>query len=314
MATDIQNDKIIFRILPAAAHPYVKLARLDRPIGTWLLLLPGWWGIVLAAGGITRMTAPEWRLMILFAIGAVLMRGAGCVVNDLWDRDLDAKVERTRVRPLPAGEVTVKQAVAFLALLLLPSLAILLSLNFLCIKLGVLSLLLVGSYPLMKRITYWPQLFLGFTFNWGALMGWAAVRGNFNLVEWVDATGWGQLPYIAPLWLYAGGIFWTLAYDTIYAHQDKEDDATVGIRSTALLFGQNSSRFVAICFGLALVCICTAKFLAAPRAYTVFLLALPVCHALWQLKTWRMDDPQSCLAAFRANRDFGLLVLLLLAV
>lgn len=312
MASDIQTEKPIFRILPKALHPYVKLARLDRPIGTWLLLLPCWWSIVLASGGFTRMTMREWQLMALFALGAVLMRGAGCVVNDLWDRDIDAKVERTRTRPLPAGEVSPKQALAFLALLLSASLAILLSLNTLCIKLGIASLLLVATYPLMKRITWWPQLFLGFTFNWGALMGWAAVNGNFNPSDWTGVTGPAQWFFIAPFWLYVGGILWTLAYDTVYAHQDKEDDATVGIRSTALLFGKNSRQFVGTCFLLALTCLGTAKFFGAPSPLMPLLVVPVVAHGLWQLNTWRMDDAQSCLKTFRANRDFGLLALIML--
>ena len=309
MATDIQTEKPVFRMTPRGWHPYIKLARLDRPIGTWLLLLPCWWSITLAGGGFKSMELREWIYMGLFALGALLMRAAGCVVNDLWDRDLDGRVERTRTRPLPAGEVTVKQALAFLGVLLGVSLGILLQFNALTIQLGFLSLLLVGTYPLMKRVTWWPQLFLGFTFNWGALMGWAAVRGNFNLNEMA-----GTLPhafYLAPAWLYAGGILWTLAYDTIYAHQDKEDDATIGIRSTALLFGKHSRLFVGACFMLAILCLGVGKHFGGPSPYSPVLIAFLVGHAMWQLKNWRMDDAQSCLSTFRANRDFGLLAVLL---
>ncbi len=296
MATDIEIQKPIFRMTPPRLHPYVKLARLDRPIGTWLLLLPGWWSIVLASGGLAHMTSRSWALMALFALGAILMRGAGCVVNDLWDRKLDAQVERTRTRPLPAGEVTVKQAFAFLALLLLPSFCILLTLRPLAIGLGVLSLLLVVAYPLMKRITWWPQAFLGLTFNWGALMGWAAMRGSLDKPALI---------------LYAGGILWTLAYDTIYAHQDKEDDAMIGIKSTALLFGKNSKVIVGAFFFAALTLFGVARFFAAPSNLSCWLLFPCTLHIMWQLHRWQPDDSGSCLKIFRANRDFGLLVLLL---
>ena len=210
-------------------QPYALLMRLDRPIGWWLLLLPGWWAIVLASGGVMNMNIKSWALMAAFLIGAVVMRGAGCVVNDIWDRDLDKMVERTRERPLASGAVSVKQAAAFLSLLLMIGAAILLSMNMLTIMLGLLSLPLIALYPAMKRITYWPQLFLGLTFNFGALMGWAAVTGELSA---------------APLFLYLGGIFWTIGYDTIYAHQDKEDDALAGIKSTALKFGNRSKLWV----------------------------------------------------------------------
>jgi len=299
MSSDIETRKLIFRNTPPRLHPYIKLARLDRPIGTWLLLLPGWWSIALAAGGLSHMTMREARLMILFGLGALLMRGAGCTVNDLWDRKLDAQVERTKTRPLPAGEVTVLQALGFLAALLLVSFFILITLPPLAIWLGILSLLLVGSYPVMKRITWWPQAFLGLTFNWGALMGWAAVTGHLAL---------------PPLLLYAGGICWTLAYDTVYAHQDKEDDAMVGIKSTALLFGDKSKPIVAGFFGAALLLIAAAKITATGIGASLFLLALPAAHAAWQLWRWRQDDPASCLKIFKSNRDFGLLALLALCL
>ncbi|MDF3025397.1 MAG: 4-hydroxybenzoate polyprenyltransferase [Alphaproteobacteria bacterium] len=303
MATDIKNSAAIFSILPKRAHPYAKLMRLDRPIGTWLLLLPGWWSIVLAAGGFAHMTKHHYFIMAMFAAGAVLMRGAGCVVNDIWDRDLDAKVERTRSRPLPAKQVKVRHAAIFLIILLLVSLGILLTFNRLTILLGFLSLLLVGIYPLMKRVTWWPQAFLGFTFNWGALMGWAAVTGS------LDVPG-GAL-HSPPLWIYLGGILWTLAYDTIYAHQDKEDDAIIGVKSTARLFGNRSKIFVGLFFALALVCFGVGKFFAAESHLTQLLIILPVAHAMWQLQSWNMNKADSSLAKFRSNRDFGLLMLIL---
>lgn len=316
MATDIHTEKLIFRMTPRAAHPYIKLARLDRPIGTWLLLVPCWWGLALAIGTGAKLapflsdfpaTDPVMqdalRLAVIFAMGAIVMRGAGCVINDIWDRKLDARVERTRSRPLPSGEVTLGQAQTFLLILLVIGLFILLTLNFVAIYLGILSLGLVVTYPLMKRVTWWPQLFLGFTFNWGVLMGWAAWR---NDLPWHIES--------APLWLYAGGIFWTLAYDTIYAHQDKEDDALIGVRSTARLFGSKSKIFVGAFFMLAITCFGVAKFFANPSAMTQLLIALPVAHAMWQLHIWKMDDPASCLKVFRTNRDFGLLVLIMLVL
>ena len=294
MATDIQTDKFIFRMTPARFHPYVKLARLDRPIGTWLLLFPCWWSIALASGGLPYMTGDQWSLMLRFALGAVLMRSAGCVVNDLWDRDIDGAVERTKTRPLPAGDVTPRQAMQFLAVLLALSLLILLTLNTTAIILGVLSLVLVATYPLMKRITWWPQLFLGFTFNWGALMGWAAVKDKLELPA---------------LYLYLAGILWTLAYDTIYAHQDKEDDATVGIRSTALLWGDHSGWFVGICLFLSIFFLAIIKFFAVYSPFTVLFMMPVIAHAIWQLLHWNMKDPESCLKIFKSNAMFGWLVL-----
>ena len=210
--SDIRTDHWTFRLSPARARPYLRLIRIDRPIGTWLLLFPCWWSLSLAAASEGRL--PDWRLALLFAAGAFIMRGAGCTFNDLADRDIDAKVARTAGRPIPSGQVSPRQAGLFLALQLLAGLLILLQLNGFTIWLGLASLALVFSYPFMKRITYWPQAWLGLTFNWGALMGWAAVTGGLGP---------------AALLLYAAGIAWTLGYDTIYAHQDKEDDALIGV-------------------------------------------------------------------------------------
>ncbi len=277
-------------MLPPSLAPYAYLGRFDRPIGIWLLLLPGWWSIMLASGGITRMDGRSTAIFALFGFGAVVMRAAGCVVNDLWDRRLDSQVERTKTRPLASGTVNVRNAFAFLFILLLIGFVILLQFNALTIFLGVLSLPLIAAYPLMKRITWWPQLFLGFTFNFGALMGWSAVTGTIGL------------PAVL---LYAGGIFWTLAYDTIYAHQDKEDDALAGIKSTARLFGEKSRNYVAVFF-------CITYVLLFAVSHNLFLIPAAL-HLTWQLYAWKPDDAVSSLRVFRSNRDFGILVLLGLA-
>jgi 4-hydroxybenzoate polyprenyltransferase len=299
MATDIQKSHFLFKTMPKAWHPYLMLARLDRPIGTWLLLLPCWWSLTLAAGGIVHLGRTGWLYALLFALGALIMRGAGCVINDLWDRKLDAAVARTQHRPLAAGAVTPVQALLFLASLLLAGLIILLQFNVPTIVIAICSLALVIAYPLMKRVTWWPQLFLGFTFNWGALVGWSAVTGTVGLPA---------------LLLYVGGIFWTLSYDTIYAHQDKEDDALVGIKSTARLFAEKSKKWVGTFFMLALAFFAVAKMTAVGTTPALALMLLPAAHAAWQVKNWDMDNNHSSLGMFKANRDFGLLLLLALAV
>src|SRR5947209_18511741 len=216
--SDIPKEDWVGRRVPARLQPYARLARLDRPIGTWLLLFPSWWGIAL-----TSERWPDPFLLVLFAMGAVAMRGAGCTLNDIADRDYDGKVARPRLRPLPSGRVSVTQAVLFMLVQLAIGAAVLLSLNRTTILLGIAVLALIGTYPFMKRITYWPQLFLGLNFNWGALIGWTAVAG---------ALAW------PPLLLYLGGLFWTLGYDTIYAHQDKEDDIRIGVKSSAIEIGR----------------------------------------------------------------------------
>src|SRR5258707_12354934 len=218
--TDIRSGDWAERFAPAALVPYIRLARLDRPIGTWLLLFPGWWAIALAAPG-----WPDWRLMAMFGVGAVVMRGAGCTLNDIIDRDFDASLARPRTRLLASGAVSLRQVFAFLGLQLALGAAVLLSLDRLAIALGLAVLLLIATYPLMKRVTYWPQFFLGLNFNWGALMGWAAATGSLG---------------VAAFLLYVGGIAWTLGYDTIYAHQDKEDDALIGVKSSALALGRRT--------------------------------------------------------------------------
>lgn len=294
--TDINHKGWIFR-LPVSWHPYLVLMRLDRPIGTWLLLLPGWWSIALGAGGWLTMNAADAWLFLLFGVGAVVMRGAGCVVNDLWDRDFDRAVERTRARPLASGAVSAKQALSFLAVLLLVGFSILVQLPMVAILLGILTLPLIVSYPLMKRVTWWPQFFLGITFNFGALMGWAAV------------TGVVSLPAVL---IYSGGILWTLGYDTIYAHQDKDDDALIGVRSTARKFGAASKAWVAGFYVAAFV-LMTLGFLIGGVGLSGVLLLAGALHLVWQVKAWNMNDPASSLKVFKSNRDFGLILLLAVA-
>src|SRR5690348_7601150 len=221
------------RLLPPRLRPYARLARLDRPIGTWLLLFPGWWGIALAAE-----RWPDPLLLLLFAVGAVAMRGAGCTLNDIADRHYDAQVARTRLRPLPSGAVSVRGAAIFLLLQLAVGAAILFSLNRTSILLGCAVLALIGTYPFMKRITYWPQVFLGLNFNWGALLGWAAVTGAVA---------------IPSLLLYLGGVLWTIGYDTIYAHQDKEDDVLIGVKSSAIALGPRTRPWLFAFYGAALM-------------------------------------------------------------
>ncbi len=291
--TDIRFDLI--ERLPPAARPYALLMRLDRPIGWWLLLLPAWWAIALAAGGLSAMTGWDYYLLLLFFIGAVIMRGAGCIVNDIWDRDLDAQVERTQARPLASGQVKVWQAVAFLSVLLFLGLLILVQTSALTIWLGFAAMIFVVAYPYMKRITWWPQAFLGVTFNFGVLMGWAAVQYDVGFVT---------------ILLYIGAFFWTLGYDTIYAHQDKEDDQMVGIKSTALLFGERSKKWVGIFYAASWSLIALAAFLANAGVISLGLLLLPGLHMLLQVLLWNPDNPASSLRWFKSNRDCGLLFLL----
>ncbi len=284
--------------LPGSWRPFLLLARLDRPIGTWLLLLPCWWSLALAEAASGR--APQLGYYLLFALGALVMRAAGCTINDIFDRRLDARVARTAGRPLASGALSVGEALLFLAVLLLVGLAILLLFNRTTVWLGIASLALVVPYPLMKRITYWPQLWLGLTFNWGALIGWSATTGSLSL---------------PPLLLYLAGIFWTLGYDTIYAHQDREDDALVGIRSSALKLGTATRSWLSA-FYLAAWCLAAAAGLAAGLGWLFLLLLLPAAAQLaWQVATLDIDSPANCLARFRSNRWFawGLLAAVWLA-
>jgi 4-hydroxybenzoate polyprenyltransferase len=287
--TDIHVGDWVDRLLPRWAEPYARLARLDRPIGTWLLLFPGWWGIALAG--------PRWPdlwLMALFAIGAVAMRGAGCTLNDIADRHYDGQVARTRLRPIPSGRVSVPQAAVFMALQLGVGAAILFSLNRLSILLGLAVLALIGTYPYMKRITYWPQLFLGLNFNWGAMIGWAAVAGSLS---------W------PPVLLYLGGICWTLGYDTIYAHQDKEDDARIGVKSSALALGEKTRPFLFVIYGAAVALWLAAGL--ADRLGPLFPLGLALAGGQLARQAATVDtaNPLDCLAKFRSNRLVGWLLL-----
>lgn len=288
--TDIQPDGWVGK-LPDGLVPYAILARLDRPIGAWLLFLPGLWSILLA-----RAPAGETiRLVLLFALGSVVMRSAGCVVNDMWDRDIDRKVERTAGRPLASGALSMRQAAAFLLLLLAIGLAILLSLNHEAQLLGASSLILVALYPAAKRVTWWPQAMLGITFGFGAPLGYVAAAGHFDL---------------AALALYAGVFFWILGYDTIYAHQDREDDALVGVRSTARLFAETSVPFLAVCYGLTLLLLIAAGWRAGLSLWFLVVLILPAWLLLRQVTGLDVDDPKRCLALFKSNKWVGLAVAL----
>ncbi|MES0809645.1 4-hydroxybenzoate octaprenyltransferase [Roseibium sp. SCPC15] len=275
--------------LPASLRPYARLARWERPIGWWLLLWPCWWSAALAAVAAGNGWPNPWHL-VLFFIGAVAMRGAGCTYNDIVDVDIDAKVERTRSRPIPAGQVTKFQAKVFLLLQALVGLVVLLQFNTFTIALGVVSLLPVAIYPFMKRFTNWPQLFLGFAFSWGALMGWAA---EFGSLSW------------SPILLYVGGICWTIGYDTIYAHQDKEDDALVGVKSTARLFGDRTKPALILLYSAATILFTVSATLAdaGPAAFAGIFLG--IIHLGWQVIVLDIDDGDQCLKLFRSNTAYG---------
>src|ERR1700716_2619341 len=277
---------------PLWSRPYLRLSRLDRPIGSWLLLMPCWWSAALAAGIAHDLRRLPF-ILVLFLIGAFVMRGAGCTWNDITDRDLDAQVERTRSRPIPAGQVSVPQAAAFLVLQALVGLLVLLQFNRFAIMTGIASLVIVAVYPFMKRITWWPQVVLGLAFSWGALMGFAVTLGR------IDATA---------LLLYAGSIAWVIGYDTIYAHQDAEDDALIGIKSTALLFGARTHQALTVFYGLAVVLIGAALALAGARWPAWIGLAAFAAHLVWQIKRLEIGDPALCLRIFKSNRDAGLLL------
>jgi 4-hydroxybenzoate polyprenyltransferase len=291
-AADARTTNLVDRFAPASLLPYLRLARADRPTGFWLLALPCFWSVALASRSIGADYPEPW-LLALFAIGAIVMRAAGCTYNDILDKDIDAKVARTQTRPLPSGQVSEKAAIIFMLALCLIGLVVLLSFNAATIWLGLAVAPIVAAYPLVKRFSYWPQAVLGLAFNWGALMGYTAVLGR---LEWAAAV------------LYAGAIAWTIGYDTIYAHQDREDDALLGLKSTALRFGRATKAWLAGFYALAWLGITTAGLLAG--AEIVFLLGMGAAgaHLFWQVATLDIDDPENCLRRFRSNRDFGLIV------
>jgi 4-hydroxybenzoate polyprenyltransferase len=288
--TDIDSQHWTLRYLPAWARPYGRLARWDRPIGTWLLMLPCWWSAALGSG-------QNWPNLIgwmaLFAIGAFAMRGAGCTWNDIVDRKIDARVERTRGRPLPAGEVKLRDAVIWMALQSLVGVAILFKLNKTAGGVALLSVAIIAIYPTMKRFTSWPQAVLGLAFNWGALVGYAAVTGTLS---WATVA------------LYWGGVSWTLVYDTIYAMQDQRDDSIIGVRSTARHFGDKPRRWLTLFAGAAVLCWTIAGVLAHLQPIYYGGVALIALHFGWQIAFLKPDDPADCLARFKSNAYVGLLL------
>jgi 4-hydroxybenzoate polyprenyltransferase len=283
---------------PVWSRPYLRLARYDRPIGSWLLLMPCWWSAALAAG-VAHDVRSLPLVVLLFFIGAFVMRGAGCTWNDITDRDLDAKVERTRSRPIPAGQVSVTQAVVFMVAQALIGLLVLLQFNRFAVMTGIASLVIVAIYPFMKRITWWPQVVLGLAFSYGALMGFAVT------LERIDLTAIAH---------YAGSIAWVIAYDTIYAHQDAEDDALIGVKSTARLFGARTHRALVIFYGLAVLLIGTAFALAGARWPAWIGLAAFALHLGWQVRRLDTSDGALCLRIFKSNRDAGFILFASLVV
>ena len=276
---------------PPFLRPYLRLARLDRPIGSWLLLIPCWWSVGLT--GIRADHFPSLWHIVLFLIGAFAMRGAGCTWNDLVDRDLDGLVERTRSRPIPSGQVTVAEATAFMMLQALIGFLVLIQFNRYTVITGICSLLVVAIYPFMKRITYWPQIVLGLAFSYGALMGWPAAFGRLD---------WPALV------LYAGSICWVIGYDTIYAHQDREDDLLIGIKSTALLFGEETRPMLAKFYAAAVALIGFAGLMVGGRFIFVLGLIGFAAHLAWQVTQLDINDSARCLKLFKSNRDAGLIL------
>lgn len=291
---DAQPRNWVDLYAPVSWRPYLRLARIDRPIGTWLLLFPCWWSLAMAGVSLLK-PYPDLRSLVLLAVGALVMRGAGCAYNDYVDRDIDARVARTASRPIPSGQVSAAEALAFVGVLGLVGLIVLVQFNLFTIVLGASSLLLVLVYPFTKRFTYWPQLVLGLAFNWGALVGWAAVMGSLAP---------------AALTLYAGSVLWTIGYDTIYAHQDKEDDLLLGLKSTALRFGDATASWVGGLYGGALVLWTIAGFLVGAHLIFFCAVALVGLQMAWQVTTLKIDDAGNCLRRFRSNRDVGLAIFL----
>lgn len=285
------------RVLPRWARPYGRLMRLERPIGWQLLLFPCIFGSLLASLALDG--AVRWDHLLLFLIGAIIMRGAGCTLNDIADRDIDAKVARTAERPIPSGEISAKAAAVFLGLLLLAGLAILLTFNLATILVGVASLVLIGIYPFMKRITNWPQLVLGLVFAWGAMIGWCAQTGALDLTS---------------VLLYAACVVWIIGYDTIYAFQDLEDDAIAGVGSSAQALGARAPVFIAACYGVTALLIGAAYLVVGAGIFAFAGLALAATQLGWQIATLDIHDPEGCLRRFKSNKYAGLLVALGLLV
>lgn len=286
--TDLLFDFWLDRWLPAWMNPYTRLARWDRPIGVLLLLYPGLWGLALASTELISI-----KEIILFTIGAILMRGAGCTYNDLVDHKFDARVSRTATRPLPSQKVKRFQAICFLIIQLFFSALILFSFSTSAIYVGLAALGLIALYPWMKRITYWPQAFLGLTFNWGVLLGWATLRECFSII---------------PFLFYGAGFFWTLCYDTIYAHQDREDDLMLGLKSTAIALGEKTRPVLSLFFFIMMVALVVGGFIAALKWPYYLCLAIVTGHILWQLKILDIHHSSGCLQLFKANQWIGFLI------
>ena len=304
--SDAVRGNWVDSLAPQSTRPFLRLSRADRPIGTWLLLLPCWWAVLLAALHTGSFGWFDLWILAGCGLGAILMRGAGCTWNDITDRDYDGRVERTKSRPIPSGQVSVKQALVWMAVQALVAFGILLTFNPLAIGLGIGSLGLVAIYPFAKRFTWWPQVFLGLAFNWGALLAWVAHTGSL---------GW------PPLFLYLGGISWTLFYDTIYAHQDKEDDALIGVKSTARLFAEKTHLWLRLFMVLSMLLLAMAVIGAMVPQANILALTVALCgvwafgwHLAWQMRQLAVDDPDVCLRLFRSNRDAGLIPALFLAI
>ncbi|MYE37143.1 MAG: 4-hydroxybenzoate octaprenyltransferase [Rhodobacteraceae bacterium] len=298
--SDAPANNFVYKFSPAWALPYLQIARWDRPIGTWLLLIPCWWGLFLATTSSGQFSIHDIWLFVAFGIGALLMRGAGCTWNDLMDHKMDAQVERTKSRPLPSGRISRKNALIWLVMQSLSAALILLSFNTYSIILGLLSIVPATIYPFAKRFTWWPQFFLGVAFNWGALLGWSAHTGSLGL---------------PPIILYISGIFWTLFYDTIYSHQDTTDDKLTGIKSTGLLFGKKTKEWLVyfllgsllcITFAVGIVLFANGGGTRITLAFTS--IALFGFHMIWQINRLELDSPEVCLKLFRSNRDAGLII------
>ncbi len=294
---DAPRKNWVDRFAPAPLRPWLRLMRADRPIGVWLLLWPCWWSVALSSRALDIFPNPF--LLLVFAIGAFAMRSAGCIYNDILDRDIDAKVARTQARPLANGQISVKAAMALIVGLCFVGLGVLLQFNLFAICLGFASVGIVLIYPLMKRVTFWPQAFLGLAFSWGALMGWAAIFGFLS---------------VEPVILYAAAVAWTIGYDTIYAHQDKEDDEVIGLKSTALKFGDRTPRWLSLFYGLTWSGIAFAGWLVGAGWLFFAGMALAGAHLVWQIATLDINNGQNCLDRFRSNHGFGAIVFFALVI